>query len=218
MYGVKNKAFANLNRQFNKNVELVNIVPDSLWFRYDVHAIKMIPVILNSDIRFSPGYDLTDHFVIKPDSVKIIGPNSLVSKINFIETDSVVFSNVKKDISRVVNLKTSESMADLKFSHSKVALTAQVEKYTEGTLNIPVNIINVPEGISIKYFPREVNVSYYTSLKNYNAISIKDFKVECDYSKLIDNENFLVPEIVKKSTLARNVKISQQRIEFIITK
>ncbi|GAA4933386.1 hypothetical protein GCM10023314_02300 [Algibacter agarivorans] len=213
----KSKAYLG-NTQFDKQVELLNLSPDTLTFRYGVHLVKKVPVKLNTTVNFNPGYDMSSALVSVPDSVNIIGPNILVSKINFIETESVVLNDVRADVSETINLKLPEDNSDLKFSNRKVVLKAKVEKFTEGTLKIPVSIVNPPKDIKLKYFPKEVSVSYYVSLSDFKSITKKDFKVICDYTKTNEDQSFLVPELVKVPEDVKNAKISQQRIEFIITK
>lgn len=205
------------NTQFDKQVELLNIKPDTLLFRFGVNLIKKVPVKLNSKISFAPGYDVLDSYVLQPDSIQIIGPNSLVSKINVIETDTLVLTEVRADILQDVRLNLSENEKDLKFSNASVSLKAKVEKFTEGTLKIPVSVINVPKDIKLKFFPKEVSVSYSVNLGNFNTIRNKDFKVVCDYNKITNNQSVLIPELVKYPKLVKNVKVNQQRIEFIIT-
>ena len=213
----KSKAYLN-NTQFDEQVELLNISPNRLTFRYGVNLVKKIPVKLNAKINFEPGYDISDELVSDPDSIVVIGPDILVSKINFLETDETIFNDVKSNLEETTKLKLPENTSNLKFSASRVVIKAHVEKFTEGTLKIPVTIINVPQGLKLKYFPKEVNVSYYISLSHFNSVSNKDFKVVCDYTKIMDNQSLLVPELVKFPKIAKNIKMNQQRIEFIITK
>lgn len=213
----KSKAYLN-NTQFDEQVELLNISPNRLTFRYGVNLVKKIPVKLNATIHFEPGYNISDKLVSDPDSIVVIGPDILVSKINLLETEETIFNDVKSNLEETINLKLPENTSDLKFSASRVVIKAYVEKFTEGTLKIPVSIINVPKGMKLKYFPKEVNVSYYISLSNFNSITNKDFKVVCDYAKTIDNQSLLVPELVKFPKTAKNIKMNQQRIEFIIIK
>jgi len=212
----KNKAFAALHKQFSKNIELVNIVPDSLWFTYDVNAVKTVPIKLLSKISYSPGYNLTDAIILQPDSVKIIGAKAILDEIDKIETDTVVLSDIKQNISKFTNLSFQGLDKDLKFSVNKARLEAKVEKYTEGTLPITVQIINVPIDIKLKHFPKSVHVSYYTSLANFNTIDAKDFRVICDYSKLVKGQSYLVPELDKKPEFVKHFKIKEAYIEFII--
>ena len=213
----KSKVYLN-NTQFDEQVELLNISPDRLTFRYGVNLVKKVPVKLNATINFDPGYDVSDKLVSEPDSIVVIGPNVLVSKINYLETEETIFNDVRANLEEATKLKLPENTADLKFSANSVIIKAHVEKFTEGTLKIPVTVINVPKGVKIKYFPKEVNVSYYISLNHFNSVTNKDFRVVCDYTKTVSNQPILVPELVKFPKTVKNVKINQQRIEFIITK
>ena len=54
------------------------------------------------------------------------------------------------------------------------------------------------------------------SLDDFKTISQNDFKVVCDYSKVINNQSLLVPELEKFPKTVKNAKINKQRIEFII--
>lgn len=213
----KSKAYLN-NTQFDKEVELLSMSPEKLTFRYGVNLVKKIPIKINADINFSPGYDNSSPFRVEPDSIVIVGPNILVSEFEYIETETLTIADVRADLNEKIKLKLPNNNTDLKFSIDYVLLKATVEKFTEGTLKIPVMVINAPKNSGIKYFPKTVSVSYYVSLSNFNAIRSKDFKVVCDFSKTNENQSFLIPELVKQPKAVKNVKIGQKRIEFIITK
>lgn len=211
----KSKAYIE-NTQFDKQVELLNISPEVLTFRYSVNMVKKVPVTLNSNIKYSPGFDVSKPYVLKPDSVVVVGPKALASQVDFVETEKIELTNVRKNLSETVKLKLPKKNKNLSFSNDKVVLKAIVEKFTEGTVKVPVTIINVPNNINLKYFPKEVNVSYYVSLSHFNSISAKDFKVVCNYRKVVNNQSFLIPELEKFPQTTKNVKIKQQHIEFII--
>src|SRR5690606_20148898 len=148
---------------------------------------------LNSDIKFSVGYDMSKSFILQPDSIVVVGPKNIVSKINSVATQHIVLSNVRTNLAETVKLKLPKNSKDLTFSNTTVILNAVVEKFTEGTVKIPVRIINVPDNITLKYFPKEVTVSYYVSLDDFKTISQNDFSVVCDYSKVLNNQSLLVP-------------------------
>lgn len=211
----KSRAFLN-NTQFDKQVQLLNINPDTLFFRYDVNLIKTVPVVLNSEITYSQGYDASSTFILDPDSIQVIGPKIVVSKIENLETDKLVLSDIRTDIVESVKLKGPKDNSEIKFSSDNVDLRVTVEKFTEGTLKIPVSVINVPNSIKLKYFPKEISVSFYVSLTNFNSIEAKDFRVECDYNT-VNNSSFLIPELVEFPKNVKHAKISQKRIEFIIS-
>lgn len=218
-YWVKNKGFSAVNEQFAKDVEIMSITPDTLRFRFDVNAVKKVPIESHVKLNFQPGYDLLNDLKLSPDSIKVIGPEILVSKIKTIKTDSLVINNIHANVDKEVGLKLPENKEqNMVFSHSKVVVTAEVEKFTEGHLKLPVNVINVPNDINLKYFPRKISVTYATSLSHFNAIKPSDFKITCDFNKVAEGTNYLVPEIVQKPDQVRHVKVSKQPIEFIILK
>jgi hypothetical protein len=213
----KSKSYLN-NTQFSKEVEILNITPDPLIFKYGNNKVKKVPVVLNGNVTFYPGFDMSDKLVSEPDSIVVVGPDELVSKITYLETEAFTLNEVRSDIQSTVKLKLPDKTPDLKFSTDYVTVKGKVEKFTEGTLTIPVHVINSPDNVKIKYFPKVINVSYYVSLSNFNAISAKDFKVVCDFSKINEGQSFLIPELVKQPETVKNTRLGLQRIEFIITK
>ncbi len=213
----KNSAYLDIISQFDKSVEVVNINPDTLNFKYDVNAVKMVPIKLQTNIDYAIGYDLLDAFKLIPDSIKIIGPNVLISDIQFIETDTLKLQDVNADIVSTVFLKLPKEQNGIEFSSKQTEIVGTVTKFTEGKLKIPVSVINVPENINLKYYPKKISVSYYTSLSNYKSITASDFEIICDYSEVSKNQTFLIPRLTKQPKLLRHVKINHDQIEYIIT-
>ncbi|MEW4924211.1 YbbR-like domain-containing protein [Algibacter sp. 2305UL17-15] len=211
-------SYLNEKKQFQNQIKLLNVSPDTLVFKYDTNMVKKIPVLANTDITFAPGFDVLRHYRTDPDSVVVVGPHELVQELEVLETELVTLKDIKKNISQTVKLVLPENQKNLKFSVKEVELIADVEKFTEGTVKIPVDIINLPDSLSIKYFPKEIKVSYYTSLSHFNSISSNDFKVVCDFKKVSNNQSNLIPEITRFPENVKRIKLSQQHIEFIILK
>ncbi|KAB1067278.1 YbbR-like domain-containing protein [Tamlana haliotis] len=206
------------NTQFDKEVELLSIAPERIAFRYGVNLVKKVPVKIKADINYSLGYNASTELTLEPDSVVVVGADILVNKINFLETEAKKMNNVRSNLNERLSLKLPKNVSDLDFSVKEVVLKGTVEKFTEGTLKIPVRVINAPKDMAINYFPKEVNVSYYVSLSDFERISEKDFEVICDFKKLNTDQSFLIPELKKVPKIAKHSKINQQRIEFIIKK
>ncbi len=209
--------YSNIIAQFDKDVEVVNINPDTLKFKYGINAIKKVPIVVNAKINFSLGYDLVESFKLKPDSIKIIGPESLLSEIESIHTDTISIQNISKDIKVKTNLNLPKKSNALIFSANQTIVSALVGKFTEGNLKIPVRVTNIPDSLTIKYFPKFVNVSYYTSLKDYNNIKKEDFIVECDFKDQTERQPYLEPRITKSPKTVKNIRLGQRQIDYIIT-
>jgi YbbR domain-containing protein len=208
---------AHLNSQFGESVKLMAVNPDSIIFNFDRNEVKKVPVKFNADVTFKPGFDLSENYKLIPDSIKIMGPTILLDSISVVETQVLNAQDIKTDIDMLVNLILPDSSENLVYSHKKITVKGKVDKFTEGTIEVPVDIKNVPSDIKINYFPKVISVSYYTSLANFKEVTNKDFIIECDYSDLIEGRTYLEPVIKKYPEKVKNVKLNNKRIEFIIS-
>ncbi|MBT8266496.1 MAG: YbbR-like domain-containing protein [Bacteroidia bacterium] len=214
----EHKEFANIVAQFDANVKIDNINPDTLKLRYDTNAVKKIPVILNSKIKFSPGYDLLNSFAITPDSVKVIGPKIVIDAISEVQTDTLEQIEVNKDISTSVALQISGN-DQITYSQNKVKVEGRVDRFTEGSVSVPVIVKNVPENVNLKIYPKSIDVIYYASLEDFKNIGPNSFIVACDYKDVLQEESsYLTPIIIQQPEFIKGVRLNLKRIEFFITK
>ena len=211
------RGFAGINNQFNKDVVVKTINPDTLFFKVDINAVKMVPVKPNFNISYSPGYNVLNTIVTVPDSVKIIGPESLLLKIDKIETEVLRRKEVYKPFSTQLSLISETKNSQIKVKTKAVTVNVNVEKFTEGILSLPVNIINVPKNVKVNYFPKTINLSYYTSLENYNTIDVNDFEVVCDFNEHNSKYSYLTPKLVKAPKTIKTSRLHEQKIEYIIS-
>lgn len=213
---IKNNEFQNVVNQFNPGIAINGINPDTIYFEYDSYFVKKVPIRLKHQIKFASGFDVENKYSLEPDSVKVIGARTVVDTITKVETEILILDDVNTDVSNNVKLKLPNNNQDFKFSVKRVIVNGSVKKFTEGSLMVPIVITNLPENVQIKYFPKEVEVTFYTSLDNYKSVTPNSFKVECDYRQLTNENNKLIPTIVKQPQQVRNVKLGVKSIEFII--
>jgi len=116
----------------------------------------------------------------------------------------------------LIQLKISKGNSDIKYSEDKVTVKGTIKKFTEGSFLVPVSVINLPENVNIKYFPKEIEVIFYTSLDYYKTISENNFRIECFFSQVTDENSKLIPKIKKQPDSVRNVRLGTKSIEFII--
>ncbi|WP_347922128.1 YbbR-like domain-containing protein [Pontimicrobium sp. SW4] len=213
---IESNEISKIINQFATNITVENITPDTIAFRYDVNSVKMVPVKLVSNIKFSAGYDVINAYQLEPDSIKIIGPKLITDSISEIKTKSLNLENINADINHIIELNLPKNSKEIKVSKSTVEVKGKVEKFTEGTIEVPVNVINVPENIKINFYPKTVPVIFYTSLSNFKSISSSSFLVQCDFNTIKENNTHLVPSIVNQPNKIKSAKLNVKQIEFII--
>lgn len=212
------KGIAHINSQFSENVKLLAVNPDYVIFKYDINGIKKVPIHFTSEVAFSPGFDILDGYKITPDSIKMVGPQILLDSIELVSTEVLRLSDINGNIDMQLNIILPDSSENIVYSHKKINVNGQVDKFTEGTIEVPIDLVNVPADISVNYFPKTINVLYYTSLSNFKQVKNSDFIVECDFNNLKEESTFLEPKLIKFPENVKNIKLGQKHIEFIISK
>lgn len=206
-----------INSKFRNSVDIISVQPDTLRFPYQSLAVKRVPVRTDISIEFASGYDMSSIIKVIPDSIKIIGSEKLVSEIDYVITKQLELKNVNSNIDRTLNIETDEVLKHLKMSQKSVTIKGHVEKFTEGTFNVPVTIINRPSDTNINYFPKTIPVAYNISLNNYKLVKPTDFRIECDYKDINNTEKtFLIPKLVKVPELVKSARLKQKKVEFIL--
>ena len=200
---------------FDSDVIVEAITPNTVSFTYDVQSLKKIPVVVRATPEFALGYDLLNGLKSQPDSVTVVGPKVLLDSISNVFTSNLLLTDVKKDINQTVAL---EITPNLSFSNKFVQIKGEVDKFTEGKLNIPVSVINLPEAISLSIFPKEVPVVFYTNLNSYNSIDATDFVVVCDYNRLDTSTNLLTPILESYPPTIKNASLQINKLEYVINK
>jgi hypothetical protein len=216
-YWTVRSQFENIINYFDEKVALKSINPDTILYSYDRQFIKKIPVEILVNSSFAVGYDLVQPFRSEPDSITLMGPESVLKTINAVRTKTTSFTAVNTTIDKVVGLDIKNSSNQLTYSHKKVSIHAEVEKFTEGTVSVPVTIVNVPENLTINFFPKEIRVLFYTSLKAYNSIEARQFSVECDFNALTTDNKYLKPFLVSQPKSVKTAKLETTEFEYVIT-
>ncbi|MFC4722123.1 CdaR family protein [Geojedonia litorea] len=212
---VPNKYKHKINEQLSQFTEIILIEPDTLYFPVETLSSKKVPIVLNESIKFKSGYNILNGYKIEPDSVNVIGSEQEISKVKSVETLALNLTDVSTNID--VKLPLKQFNSKLKYSIDETSVRANVEKFTEGTIEIPVTIVNKPLGVEVNYFPKVITIAYNVSLDNYKNVKPLDFKVECDYLEIEQsNKTYFTPKLVKVSPIVKNVKLKQNKVEFIL--
>lgn len=198
--------------QLGSSYKILSLKPDTLRMSYSKRASKYVPLVLKTDIDFAVGYDIIGNYKLSLDSVKVVGSSEKVNAMESISTEALILREVKSNIERNIRLETIQG---IEVFPKSITVSAEVKRFTEGTIELPIKIVNKPAETEINYFPKTVTITYYVDLDNYNAIDASDFSVECDFATVKNNQSFFVPEIVDKPESVKRVSIKQKRIDFI---
>lgn len=201
-----------LEEQLGSSYKIRSLKPETLHIPYSKRASKFVPVELKTNIGYTTGFDIKGDFSLSQDSVKIVGPKGEIKDIVSVVTNELKLTDVNTNINTTLKL---DDIENIDVFPKSINVEAEVKRFTEGKIEVPLTIINKPQNVLINYFPKTVLLSYYVDLESFNLIDSSDFIVECDYSQVNDNQAYFVPKITKMPEFIKRINIKQKRIDFI---
>jgi hypothetical protein len=201
-----------------KEIKVLKLYPDTVVISFEGRLEKQVPVRPRAQINCAPMYRIGDSITISPQYVTISGPEALLERISYVETEQKVYDDVTTNIDEEVRLVLPEGITQVSVQPSVVKLHATVGKYTEGRFTIPLNTINVPPNVDLKTFPDKVDVIFQVPVEDFAAIKPEMFRAVADYRKVKSGSQSLEVEIVRAPMVIRQLKTEPARVDFIIRK
>lgn len=197
------------------NFEKSRIIQDEVVVEFQYKKEKMLKIIPNIEINYAVGYSADDPVELKPDSVKVSGPEKIVDSITTVPTITLKLNKINEDIVGKIDIDTT-GLGMLSFYETQINYTQKVEKFTEGSMQIPVEVINVPDELNLAYFPKSILVYFQVNLKKFESVSAADFRVVCDYATVNEGDDFMIANIVEKPKFIDSYRLSERRVQFVI--
>lgn len=214
---VVNSKLDKKSKQFSDKIRIQKVIPDTIFIDYSKKVSKTIPVKLNANITYDKDYQLKGQVKLSPPTITISGPEEMVKKIKFAETELLQLEDVDSEVKKDVKLLLAEDTTLLKLSKAIIKLTVPVVKFTETSLEIPVQVDNLPKGYSLKIFPDKVSARFIISFDELDKVDASMFRAKVDYSKKTNSKKLRV-EVVKKPSNIKSLKIVPEKVEFIVRK
>lgn len=207
----------NIEREiaFNR-IRILESSYDPISLRLETGQSKKVPIVLSDSLRFMPGYIPQGPIQLKPDSVWVNGPTSLLDSITQWVTAPLVVEAMQAGITKKLSLLPPPP--EISLSVRNVQASIQMEQVTDKLLFVPLKVRNAPD--SLKYFPEKVKVTCTIGLSKYNNIDTSDFSVEIDLKKvpLGEGKHTLPIQMTKKPPEALSVQFTPKSAEFFIFK
>lgn len=204
-----------IEEQLKIDFERSRIIQEELVIPFQSKKEKMVKVLPNIEVNYAVGYSADEPVRLEPDSVKVSGPEKIIDSIITVPTKSIRLNKVNQDLEGNVEIDTS-NLGMLSFYDNSVKYYQEVDKFTEGSAEIPVDVINIPEGLNLAYFPKSVIVYYQVNLQEFDNVSSSDFRVVCDYKSVSEGDDYMVAQIVEKPGFVNNLRLNERRIQFVI--
>lgn len=201
-------------KQLGNEIMLEGIEPDTLNIELADMVDKKVQVQPMIETDFEQQYMLSGDLTIDPQEVIISGPKSVIDTIKIVKTKGLKFKKLNQKVSKKLSLIPINQVS---YSSRSVMLTIPVEKYTEITVKVPVDVENQPDSVRMIFIPKTTDVKCNVVLSKYFTLKPNMFKVVVDYSLISNSLNKkLKVKLVTVPEFVSLVDFSPKYVEYII--
>lgn len=216
VYILSSLAKEEISRQLSSEISILDIHPDSLIFRFAGKTEKRVPVVPELDLNFEKQFMQVGHYTIEPDSVTASGPEVIIDTIDAARTEKLVMKGINKSFSQELKL---QSLSNIDFDPVEVWLQVPVEKFTEASLNVPIQVVNLPDSLVLRTFPGKVSITCQVGLSAYETLSEHLFTAVVDYSEVGTMlGNRLQVNLTKVPPYVQALNYTPKSVEYILEK
>jgi len=162
---------------------------DTLFFDYPQIGGKEVPIAVVSRATFKEQYMPTGGFRVTPSSIIISGDADLIKNIDSVYTTNINIYNADASVSGFVKLEQSKGIF---YSDQEVFYSLDVERYFEEVKEATVNIINIPDSVTVSIIPDSVSLILRSSMKNASSLMDNNLSVIVDFNSLKGSRDTLV--------------------------
>lgn len=169
-----------------KDLRIHEVLDTALTISVSPVESRRMPVESRLSIGLSDQYMQIGELSLKPDSVDVRGPVVMLDSMMAVFTEPREYMDLKMSVSGLVGLEQRKGVL---LSEKEVAYSAEVLQFTQQTVEIMVEIENLPEHLKATIVPSRVTVVLNTPIRDYNRITEGLLRARIDYNVAQDNYN-----------------------------
>ena len=175
---------------------------------------KKVPVVAQSEVKYYPQYMATSQMKLTPDSVLIYGEDALVEKTDAVYTKVISGQNVSESFQGVASVIPVEGLT---MSQTQVYYSQEVGRYIEHSVELPLELVNVPKEKELLPLTSKVILTYRQLLSSHKAYDASEFKCVLNYNEVAESINHqVVPHLTKLPSGIYSISFEPPYIDCIV--
>ncbi len=217
-YILTKNIYTQIEQEFDASISLKSISPDTISFVFSEVVQKEIPVKVLVDLQFEKQYLPKGQMKINPAKVTIAGPRAIVDTMKYVYTQPIKYRKLNDTLRADIKL---QPVRQLKYSVEEVHIVQPIERHTEATLSVPIEVINLTDGLKMKTFPGVVTINCMVGISDFEKLQPYLFRVAVDYASIKDskdNQARVKVSLLKSPDYVSDVKFNPKNVEYIVEK
>ncbi|PCJ94055.1 MAG: hypothetical protein COA50_12915 [Flavobacteriaceae bacterium] len=210
---------AQIERQLSNSIALLDLDNDTIFVDFFKVYSKEVPVISVIDLVLAPNHLLEGELLINPSTVIVKGPKSEIDSITGVRTTEMVLTELTSDFSHDIALIKPAEIVNTEFSIKSVNISGTVSKFSEKIIKVPVEVINLPDGLIMQTFPNTVSILCKAKLEELRVLGASDFLLSVDYHAIKEGSTNILPlQLLKKPEKVHSAVPMETQVEYILRK
>ena len=205
-----------IENQLPGNMNLLEIDQDTLFLKFKKLYAKDVAVVANIELQMAQNHLLNGKLQIEPSTVRVKGPQNEIAELQEIQTVGTVLREVSEDFSVKAELDLPAQLENTSYSATSATISGSVFRFSEKIVEIPVQVINLPEGTEIKTFPHLVTALCKAEIDALKDLKPGDFELVADFDKLKSGEKKLDLELRQIPESIHSADLLENQVEFIL--
>ncbi|MEK6154314.1 YbbR-like domain-containing protein [Flavobacteriaceae bacterium 3-367] len=216
-YFVLHDSYKNqIERQLSGSMRLLDVDRDTLFFQFFKVYSKEVPVKPVIELNLAQNHLLDGKLVLDPDKITITGPKNEIDTILVARTEALILPELNSDFSHTLNLNKPEMLENTSYSQRTIQISGKVSRFSERIIEVPVQVINVPEGAEIKTFPNVVSLLCKAKIGQLKDLSAADFQLLADYERAGNSKKILQLVVGRQPEGLHSVRLLETQVEYIL--
>lgn len=207
-----------IERQLSSSMTLLEMETDTLFFDFYEVSSKKVPVSPRVQLNFGQNHLLEGTLNIEPKIITVTGPKNEIDTIENVQTEKLDFNDLTSDFSRKVTIYKAPELKNTSFSFDYVTVHGKVSRFSEKIIEVPIKVINLPEGMQIRTFPDKVSVLCRAKINEFKNLDSSDFQIIVDYSDISahSSKETLFLKLSKKPKTVYSANLLENQVEYIL--
>ncbi len=205
-----------VEKQVSGKMNLLELNGDTLFIELYKLSQKEVPIIPGIQLVLAQNHLVNGGLRVDPPMVLLKGPEEELNNISSVYTSEALLEQVSEDFTVSAELIKPPELRNTVFSQNTVKISGKVFRFSEKIIEIPVSVVNIPEGTQISTYPNTVGVLCKAEVDTLKKIEAKDIEIFADFNKKNSGEAILQLELGEFPEGVYDLQLLQDEVEFIL--
>jgi YbbR domain-containing protein len=197
-------------------IDVTELSPPQFALNLEQKSSRRIPIQPVLDVTYREGFSRIGPLSVSPDSVTILGAESVIATIDYWKTKPLVLRDVRDPVRRAVDLSDSLSRI-IKLDIAAAEVRFDVQPIAEKTITgLRINVEGVPANREVMVIPPRIDLVVRGGINQLAAIDEESFSAQINYRDILADTSGIVTARIVGPNNVRIVQRSPERVRYVI--